>query len=674
MAFGELAQAAEVGARQLGVGGPGRHGHESGEAQVFGFAQDGDDFRDSLGERAGLGLFTPELHFHHDVQRSGGLFGEAPGKFQRIYCLDRTKDFGGPVRFIGLEAADEVIAGAGETGDFGVLAFKFLDVVLAEVSQAEGVSLMNCGRGELFRHGEERDAGWVAMGAFGGLPDAGPHLFQTMSEHSNQYTVAASLTEAIGGFIGRCRRPVLIEPGYDPVPLTADSYALEQREDSVTLEAWSEQRNLSRRVVGIEGETRGRLALSVERFGKKAGILILLDQEAPRGVETARRLSRLTFRERFRRAVARRFPGWRVAELTMETDLAHTLTSNFPRALVRKGATAWAAIGAEHEADAVLTHGLIWLDYLRARERRHFIEGLLLYLPAGRERTTCLRLRWLNPRAAQYEVLAFTGDGYEDAVDLRDYGNLDTRVETCREYAEWSSEIQPLVERLRAVPGVECLPRGDGSVGLRVRGLEFARATPDRLLWGIGTKRPARASNADEIACLAEQLGRFRSDGARDRGHPLYQRNPEAWLESQVRANLRELDPRLDPAPVYGQVPQFTGGERDVIDLLAVNGDGRLVVIELKATEDVHLPMQALDYWIRVRWHAARGDFGANGYFRGMNLRTDAPRLLLAAPALEFHPTNEKVLRYFAPEVEVERIGVGMEWRRELKVMFRYRG
>jgi hypothetical protein len=38
-----------------------------------------------------------------------------------------------------------------------------------------------------------------------------------------------------------------------------------------------------------------------------------------------------------------------------------------------------------------------------------------------------------------------------------------------------------------------------------------------------------------------------------------------------------------------------------------------------------------------------------------------------------FHPTNEKVLRYFGPEIEVERIGIGMEWRRNLKVMFRYR-
>jgi hypothetical protein len=279
----------------------------------------------------------------------------------------------------------------------------------------------------------------------------------------------------------------------------------------------------------------------------------------------------------------------------------------------------------------------------------------------------------MNPRAARYEVLAFTPDGYEEMVDPSDYGNLETRVERCREAPEWAAEIESYVNTLRAVPGVECISRGDASISLRVRGLEFARATSDKLLWGLETKRPARTSNLIEITQTAEYLNRVRREDCAECAHPLYQRNPEAWLESQVRANIREVDSRLLPAPVYGQVPQFTGGERDVIDLLGVENDGRLSVIELKATEDIHLPVQALDYWMRVRWHAERGDFGANGYFRGAEHRRDAPRLLLVAPALEFHPTNEKVLRYFDPGIEVERVGVGLEWRRQLKVMFRHR-
>ena len=38
-----------------------------------------------------------------------------------------------------------------------------------------------------------------------------------------------------------------------------------------------------------------------------------------------------------------------------------------------------------------------------------------------------------------------------------------------------------------------------------------------------------------------------------------------------------------------------------MLDLLTLDRNARLVVLELKADEDLHLPLQALDYWIRVR-------------------------------------------------------------------------
>jgi hypothetical protein len=54
-----------------------------------------------------------------------------------------------------------------------------------------------------------------------------------------------------------------------------------------------------------------------------------------------------------------------------------------------------------------------------------------------------------------------------------------------------------------------------------------------------------------------------------------------------------------------------------------------------------------------------------------VELSAEAPRLLLIAPALDYHPTNEIVLRFFSRDVEVERYGVGIDWRRDLRVMFR---
>ena len=137
---------------------------------------------------------------------------------------------------------------------------------------------------------------------------------------------------------------------------------------------------------------------------------------------------------------------------------------------------------------------------------------------------------------------------------------------------------------------------------------------------------------------------------------------------------METVDASLLCDHVYGQVPAFAAGERGVIDLLAVDRSGRLAVIELKASADLHLPLQALDYWIRVKWHLDRGEFPARGYFPGVALRPDPPRLLLVSPALDFHPTTETVLSYFSPAVEVERIGVAVEWRKGLHVMFRLSG
>jgi hypothetical protein len=474
-------------------------------------------------------------------------------------------------------------------------------------------------------------------------------------------------------FLAASKNPVVFEAGESAITITADNHSLAWRSGYLTFEVWNDERNLSRRITGISSELRSRLELTIERFGKRTGTLSLVDTAV--SPDTSRRTSRLTYREAFRRGLMRQFAGWRVTELTTEPDLEHSLSPSYPRALVRLGSAGWAAIGAsaESDVDGVLTFALIWLDYLRARERRLTVEGVALFLPAGHERTTCLRLRCLNPRAAQFVAYAQSEDGYEDRIDLADHGNLETRLEHCtRARPDSSAVVAAWVARIASESQMEQIARGDGSLSLRVRGLEFARMNERALTFGLETHRVASASNLVEIIALAHGIERFRSPDARDQRNLLYARNPEGWLESQVRAHIQEVDATIEPQPIYGQVPSFTAGDRDVIDLLAVDHTGRLAVLELKASEDIHLPLQALDYWMRVKCHAARAEFTPNGYFPGIALRTEPPRLLLVAPALDFHPSNEGVLRYFAPEIEVERVGVGLEWRRSLKVMFRY--
>jgi hypothetical protein len=93
--------------------------------------------------------------------------------------------------------------------------------------------------------------------------------------------------------------------------------------------------------------------------------------------------------------------------------------------------------------------------------------------------------------------------------------------------------------------------------------------------------------------------------------------------------------------------------------------------MELKAGEDIHLPLQALDYWIVAHWHLERGSFGKEGFFAGRSPATDSPRLLLVCPALQFHPTCQTILRYISPQIEVEMVGLNEAWRNQLQVVFR---
>ena len=119
-----------------------------------------------------------------------------------------------------------------------------------------------------------------------------------------------------------------------------------------------------------------------------------------------------------------------------------------------------------------------------------------------------------------------------------------------------------------------------------------------------------------------------------------------------------------------------------MLDLLSVDRNGRLVVIELKADEDLHLPLQGLDYWLRVRWlnlqgrdRDGTGDFERNGYFQAdpprPMLSTAPPLLCFIAPALRIHPANEIVLQYLAPEIEWTLIALGEQWREQRTVVFR---
>ncbi len=471
-------------------------------------------------------------------------------------------------------------------------------------------------------------------------------------------------------FVASAAEPAVLDSGEEPLRLVPDHWSLSEWNGRLVLQAWDSRRNLVRKVTGLGVQKRDRIGLLVERFPKAQGELQIADLAAPLGRELERKGSRAAFRERFSLMLAREFPDWRLEAISSEQNLEDSLSPSYVRAMLRKGSAAMAVLGAPPECGdfaGVVPFGVIWLDYLRRREKALTIGCLLLFCPIRQEREVAARAAVLGPQALCH-LYIFDEKGRCGAVEFADAGNAESTLPPARQPVHPNTEPPAFPE----MPEVERVDQSDGSISFRVKGLEFARWSAGKLTCGVG--RRSRCSMADLVA-MARELTRVRCGEAEDRQHPLYLQYPEGWLESEIRQDPGAVDATLLRGPVYGQVPVLAGGaDRGIIDLLAVDHEGRLVVIEVKAAADPRLPFQAIDYWLRVRKHLFAGDFERLGYFAGVVLRRESPRILLVAPALEFHSTSETVIGALQREIEIMRIGLAADWRKGLRVMFRLQG
>ena len=488
------------------------------------------------------------------------------------------------------------------------------------------------------------------------------------------------LKERIELFLLERSHPLLSEPGHDVVDLAACSYSLGTQYDKLLWHVWNENTNLVRQITGIVSDRPGRLELRYQRFGKgPGGTLVLAESRASSG-QLDRRTQRTQYVRRLRRWLQQLFPQWKVQELTTEPDLARSFSGRYARGWIARGRQAWAVIGSGESEDSVrsddiLAYGLLWLDWLRGKQSSHVVEGLRLFLPRETTETTRHRMAWLNPRAGKWELFE-TGFGAGEELQQRDpadLGNLKTSLARCVKPALRSDAVARLAEEVTSANSeVEVRYAPNGSRTWSLRGLVLARETPKGIVFGLGrSETPLQRENLEEFRASMYRIAAIRRPDTDDVTHPLYRVQPERWMQSLVCRNLEHLEPELAAGMVYEQVPAISGTARGLLDLLTVNAQGRLAVLELKATEDLQLPLQALDYWMRVHWHNQRGELEREGYFTGRELSRQPPLLLLVSPALQFHSACEAILRYLSPEIEVLRVGLNQDWRRELKVVFR---
>jgi hypothetical protein len=107
------------------------------------------------------------------------------------------------------------------------------------------------------------------------------------------------------------------------------------------------------------------------------------------------------------------------------------------------------------------------------------------------------------------------------------------------------------------------------------------------------------------------------------------------------------------------------------VDLLALRQDGRLVVIELKVSEDREHVLQGADYWRRVEAHRRRGHIARAKLFGGLKIRDEAPLVYLVAPTLRVHLSFQTLARCIAGDIEIYRFDINEDWRSGVRVMRR---
>ncbi len=368
--------------------------------------------------------------------------------------------------------------------------------------------------------------------------------------------------------------------------------------------------------------------------------------------------------------------------------------SQYVRLLLKRKKESILALGineseTQADVDGIITAGLAWFA-----ERKTPANKLWLCVPQDRSQTVLERLILLDSSHLNLQIECSEINETERTIIARRAVSQAELLSLHPRGLIWPENKPPVRSRWRdrimnlAPDLIEVREDANQTFeSYKLHGLEFARTKDEqreRVLFSVpqypdeiaakfafnaaAARRSLTDGNFAQLETLVQAILTHRRADSPDLRHPFYRLRSEAWLESLLHRDIRGLDATLDPRFVYSQVPAWIGDDRSILDLLTINHEGRLVVIELKAAEDPQLPLQGLDYWLRVEQARVRGEFQRRGLFAGITLADAPPLLYLVAPRLRFHRSFNLVANCLAPDIKAYRIGLNTNWREGVKV------
>ncbi|HEY8225747.1 MAG TPA: hypothetical protein VIG25_10745 [Pyrinomonadaceae bacterium] len=333
--------------------------------------------------------------------------------------------------------------------------------------------------------------------------------------------------------------------------------------------------------------------------------------------------------------------------------------------------------------DALLSSALLWFQRTSERIRLPYIDQLWVVVSKEILHPTMHRVSLLRESLKQI-IRIYTVD---DALSVLEAKDCPERKDLWKKRLAKFPPVPPALLTPQTLEIIDLAPDAIDVVHarhgetLRYFGLPFARVRSlmgtEKVWFGIegSHRRMLEDSTVDDWNNLLEDLRQYRSADAFDHRHALYRNAAEAWLESILRKDITKLDPGLIIAPLHAQFRTARGGKLGIrpIDMLALRRDGRLVVIELKVSEDREHVLQGADYWRRVEAHRRRGHISKAKLFGERQIRDEPPLVYLVAPTLRVHPSFAALARCIATDIEIYRFDINENWRGGVRVMRRMR-
>jgi len=452
------------------------------------------------------------------------------------------------------------------------------------------------------------------------------------------------------------------------------------------LSCWTEKGTRTWRILDWQWNGEMLLLHASRRMGAERTRLELIPRTSARAIAATIRAARQSRCERLAELARDCEPQTTIERCALSPGTRAGQPGRYARILLRRKGGRIAVTGPvissnPSSVDAFLSSALLWFTRTRDRARLPYIEQLWLIVSDELVEPACYRVALLR-ESLRNVIRIFAVDD-----ELRALTPM-----SCPERHElWARKLarfprvppamtspQTLAIIAEAPDAIDVVHSRHGET-LRYFGLPFARVRSllgvERVWFGIDSSRRRLLDETSwrDWQNLLRDLREHRSPSSRDQRHALYRTAAEAWLESLLRRDITKLDPGLIIAPLHAQFRTAHSGKLGIrpIDLLALRQDGRLVVIELKASEDREHVLQGADYWRRVEAHRRRGHIAKAKLFGDKTIKDEPPLVYLIAPTLRVHPSFHTLARCISSDIEIYRFDINEDWRSGVRVMRR---